>query len=445
MNYGIRKKIISSLLISFFFAGTLLFFGPVHLYFTNILEFSSSFSEVALFFIGLTVLGTALLATVMALLKGSAHEKAVSVVLGLAVCLWVQGNILVWRYGLLDGRDIDWSAKRVCGLIDTPIWVLLIGSSLMAARWLHKLAPKVSVGLVLTQIISVSLAIAQAPGVSRSPLAGLGAREEIFRFSSERNVVVLVLDAFQGDVFQQIIEEDPQYREMFDGFTYYRNALGGYPSTYPTVPLILTGRYYDNSIPIQDFIKETFDGASLPKLLKQRGYQVDLMSYGKTIYSDEAIASVTVDIDKVVRRDSAIGEAASVIDLTLFRHLPHFTKKYVYNDQAWLFANLVMNKTLGRFPPTHRNSIVFMRELADQLNVSSEQPTFKYLHTYGSHPPVRFDERLQYAEMTNSRENYRKQAKGNLRLVEGFLDSLKRFAAYDNTMLFVIADHGLAG
>ena len=82
--------------------------------------------------------------------------------------------------------------------------------------------------------------------------------ETMFEFSKEQNVIILVLDAFRSDIFQEIIDEDDEYREMFDGFTYYRNAAGGYPHTDASIPLILTGEYYDNSIPRSEFVRTAF-------------------------------------------------------------------------------------------------------------------------------------------------------------------------------------------
>ena len=53
-------------------------------------------------------------------------EKLLGMLLAAAVLLWLQGNILVWNYGLLDGHDIQWSQKIYLGLIDTPLWILLL-------------------------------------------------------------------------------------------------------------------------------------------------------------------------------------------------------------------------------------------------------------------------------------------------------------------------------
>ncbi len=78
--------------------------------------------------------------------------------------------------------------------------------------------------------------------------------------------------------------EDEKYRDMFDGFTYYRNTVGGFSTTYPSVTLILSGKYYDNSVPIKDFIKNTSLNNSIPVVLKQNGFRTSISEDPTLIY-----------------------------------------------------------------------------------------------------------------------------------------------------------------
>jgi hypothetical protein len=54
----------------------------------------------------------------------------------------------------------------------------------------------------------------------------------------------------------------------FEGFTYFRNGVGGYPFTELSVALMLTGRYYDNLQPFERWRKEAYEGLSIPRVLK---------------------------------------------------------------------------------------------------------------------------------------------------------------------------------
>ena len=53
--------------------------------------------------------------------------------------------------------------------------------------------------------------------------------KELYQFSSDTNTIIIILDSYQSDIFQEIINEDEKYRDMFDGFTYYRNRSVDFP------------------------------------------------------------------------------------------------------------------------------------------------------------------------------------------------------------------------
>ena len=154
MSEEIREKIGASICVSAFFSLTLFFFGPTHLYFTNIVEYSSSFSEICPVLVGLSLLCTLVLTALLAPMKPSLHRKVLSLVFVVSLLLWLQGNVLVWNYGPLDGREIDWSANRVYGLIDGGIWVFLLIISFVAATRIRKIARGASIAFILIQLVS---------------------------------------------------------------------------------------------------------------------------------------------------------------------------------------------------------------------------------------------------------------------------------------------------
>ena len=441
-----REKIIDSLCVSSLFGLTLFFFGPTQIYFTNILEFTSSFAGLAPFFAGLSALCVLLLTAGTAFLKSSVHRKAVSLLLALSVLLWIQGNVLLWQYGPMDGREIDWSANRLYGLIDGGVWIAMLIFAYRAAPHIARFARRASAAFLIIQLASALIIAATAVDAAHLHETLVEDEEAIFKFSPERNVVLLVLDQFQGDLYHEIINESLHYRDIVDGATYYRNALAPYPHTFASLAAIMTGRFYENSVPLQEFIKNSFSANSVPRLLKQNGYQVDLIGGGKDIYADETIASNRTEIKHLVEQSTSPKEAALVLDLTFFRYLPHFVKRHVYNNQMWLISSLSPRAAFGDFPAgRHRDTIRFMEKMAREARAASEKPTFKYIHLMVPHMPIRFNERLEYVELANTRENFKEQAKGTLNLVNMFLGRLKYIGVYDSTLIFIIADHGAGG
>src|SRR6185436_19727519 len=110
--------------------------------------------------------------------------------------------------------------------------------------FVNRIAVAGSLALVLAQLAGVSFQAARS--VDRWVNHYSFDDSARFAFSPTRNVVILVLDTFQTDLFQELLDDDAGLAAKFEGFTYFRNAVGGFPSTAASVPLILTGQYYEN-------------------------------------------------------------------------------------------------------------------------------------------------------------------------------------------------------
>ena len=52
--------------------------------------------------------------------------------------------------------------------------------------------------------------------------------EEEFEMSADNNFVILVLDTADSREFTSLLEEHPEYREIFGDFTYFENTTGAY-------------------------------------------------------------------------------------------------------------------------------------------------------------------------------------------------------------------------
>jgi len=421
---------------AFLLSFTLLFFGPAYMYYGNILEIPYYYSDMVWIFLAYSLAAAAIITTILLILKGTIHQRAVALVFALGLLFWIQGHILVWDYGILDGREIIWSDYFLNGIIDSAIWIAVLGVALFKAPSFYKHIALASVLLLVVQGGGLAVEMYQAPDEPEWKSYTIGYDDKtMFEFSKEQNVIILVLDSFQSDVFQEIIDEDDEYREMFDGFTYYRNAASGYPRTYASVTLILTGEYYDNSIPIQDFIKNAFLNNSIPRVLKENGYQVDLYPYYvKTIYPSDKIASNvgTQQRGKVDREINELKGAKELYKLMEFRHAPHFLKSYFY---FMPFAGLGGNGD-------DHHDIVFHNTLKSNMVVSSAERVFKYYHLWGAHGPYTLNAQLQNKDLPQNRSGCKEQAKASLNIAGELIEQLKKNDIYDDTLMIIVGDHG---
>ena len=118
----IRKK-LSVVFPVFLICLNIFLFGPFIIYYGNINEFIVPFlSILKLYIIPFSIITLGLIAVGLLLTK-KWHQRYVALLFTLAVLIWLQGNILVWDYGVVGKVTIDWTKIAWRGWIDGLVWV----------------------------------------------------------------------------------------------------------------------------------------------------------------------------------------------------------------------------------------------------------------------------------------------------------------------------------
>lgn len=455
MNSISSQKSIHAIIAAFSFSFTIFFFAPLQVYLTNRMEFPFVFLRVLSYFVSVTLFAFILSLILLVVLPLRAHKKTVTILFILSFLVWFQSNILVWNYGVFDGQGIVWNKYYSQGIIDTSLWLLCIIIGIIKSEFIYKKLRTAGIWLIAVQLVFTLFLMAQVselPGNEK----GWFTEGTKYSLSSRKNVIVLTIDAFQSDVFQEIIDEEPSYIDIFRGFTYFPNAVSGFKSTIPSAILILTGQYYDNSIEIREFIKNAFLSDSLPKVLRKNGFDVELYPYtsGFSVYCDPKVAS---NFKFLKERVIPTKQIVFIYDIALFRGTPHFIKKYIYHNQRWFLQRIIFhekNKKLGRFNWSYKSTgemplgsltMGFFNGFSSLGRLNKDRNTFKYIFLPGMHPPLMFNEQLENEFLPFNRAGYKKQAKGILKLLKLFLNKLDNMGVYDNCMILIIGDHGVIG
>jgi hypothetical protein len=247
------------------FTMTLGFFAPFNIYFANVGEstalFTVLFKSIIFFTLSLTLtlfFFAILTYLVLKLIRYSRLFTSLLIItstllLTLAILFWLQGNLLAIRYGVINGQQILWEKYQIRVIVNGLLWLILLGASVKTRHFWSKSIPAIALTLLIMQSVNFlnqyfSLPKPYSFTTHTTDLTNLGT------LSAKQNVILVILDTFQSDVFDDILKTDPQIVTKLKGFTFYPNTLGGFPTTYASVPLMLTGESYQNQEPIQDFI-----------------------------------------------------------------------------------------------------------------------------------------------------------------------------------------------
>lgn len=79
-----------------------------------------------------------------------------------------------------------------------------------------------------------------------------------FEMSTDTNFIIFLLDAVDEECFWQVWQEHPEYEDAMTDFTFYNNAMSGYAYTEHSLPLILSGEWFENKEPFIDYRNRIF-------------------------------------------------------------------------------------------------------------------------------------------------------------------------------------------
>jgi hypothetical protein len=422
----------------------LLLFGPHTIYSGNVQEFSAPFWILVVQLAPMICAVAGALALVGIVLPVKLFEYYVVGLVALGVTIWAQGNLMVGDYGVLNGQDIDWSGHAWRNRYELALWIGLPVMSIIFARRIFSTAVFASRILIALQIVLLAYTASQADPEARAKWEG--APEAIFELSSNQNVFHFVLDGFQSDAFHDILQaERTEMDRQYSGFTFFKNHMGAFPTTIVSIPAMLTGSVYRNQERMRRFIAGEFKRASIFRVMRDQGYQVDAVS-GLT-YDKASSTNYYRLPTPYVTHDAYVRFAGwQLADLALFRHSPHVLKPWVYNDQAWRLQTRFGQSvdTPGRrYLPV--NGQAFLADYTARMRVGHNRPNYKYLHVGIPHWPVSVNADCEYiGAQSLRRPNYTGQARCGIRRVGAFLDKLRALGLYDSSLIVISSDHGVA-
>ena len=135
----------------------------------------------------------------------------------------------------------------------------------------------VAVGLLVLALGDALSAVRAVQADTRPPRPSRDA-SALFRFSTTKNVLVVLLDSLQSDIFDEVVRENPDLEDALDGFTLYVDTAGVAPSTYLSMPAIHSGLEYDRTSSLRAYGQEGVIRGSFLNALSHNGYEAAVVN-----------------------------------------------------------------------------------------------------------------------------------------------------------------------
>ena len=449
MNKRDKKQLLPGIVIAIAIAFLVFLYAPVDLYCSNISEFWFDFGILIRASLGLFLISAVILSLAYVCLW-LIHPVLYRIgltggFLGL-LCTYIQGNFLVKNLPPLDGTSIHWEEYTVLRTEDFVLWgigsiVAVLMYIFLKKDMLSKTVMYLSGGLTLMLLITAVSVVFTSGALQEKVHYQYGADKE-FVMSEDQNFVILLLDTVDSRTVTELLADHPEYNETFRDFTYFENTVGAYSCTERSVPYILSGEWYENDEPFDDYMKRMYQVSPLFNTLQERGYNMELCD--PELYMDDDVAAMFSNIHRVdLKLSSYTGFAKPLLKLIGFRYAPfELKKKCTFKTAA--FAELITVENISEKISSSELDHIFKGQL-DTAGITTEDSSkkFKFIHLNGAHVPYIYDKEMNIINEWDG--TYEQSTQATLFGAMDYVEQLRESGAYDNTTIIVMSDHGFNG
>lgn len=441
-----KKDWLPGVLMAAAISFLLFLYAPVDLYCSNIDEFWFDFDvllRMAAMMFGISLVTLTLLYLLAAWIHPYFYRIGLAVGLAVLLITYVQGNFLVGNLPVLDGTSISWedySTLRtesviLCIVVLTIVALLFL---LLKKQLFGKACMYISACLSLMLLVTAITEVFGSEALEPKLKLQISTKNE-FVMSGEQNFVIFMLDAADSREFSYLLEQNPEYKDIFADFTYYENTVGAYSCTRYAVPYILSGKWYECDTSFEEYMEDLYDKSPLIEELENRNYRIGLYEPDLHAQNNDVLRFDNI-FEAEFKVKSYFGMARQELKLVGYRYAPYWLKKYCVLKQAAFDEQLEAGEGSGEITASMENRVFLDHLNAGGITVDDTENSFKFIHLEGAHSPYVYDAEVNIID--ESQGTYAQNMEASVTLAERYLSALKKSGTYDNTAIIVMSDHG---
>jgi hypothetical protein len=432
-----------ALAVASLIAGLVILYLPSEIYLGNPLEFVSTPTRLIIDLLTYWLVFSLILAMPVLIPFHAWQRIWLTILCVLAFALWFTGVFLVPDFGSMDSASFDLGRHNKTLHVHTTLFIVAFIAVIFGMR---KWPAFMMIGLA---VIGAGMTIMTVNNFYTVSTVRNGTLEsvdpgEIARFSSKKNVLILVLDTFQSDILQTMIDGDSPLLEALAGFRFFPDTLGVAPTSNLTMPAFHSGVIYDRVATLQHFYDQGIGKDSFLGELSRNGYQVDIVNPIVNMCPEDINICKQQKHLLLNSREVTQTEASRLADLGVLRAIPGHTKKLVLDGSSGIVSRATRNNPLTGLEHRIYNANTVLQIVADQISVDDGPPTARLIHLVNTRPPFMFDKECTFTGVVNTidRNHQTAQTECAMRWFVYLLDAMKRTGVYDNSLIILTADAG---
>lgn len=441
-----RGLVLPGLLVSLALCFMLFIYAPYELYLTNPGEFWFSVKQMLPYTLALFAAGTALCAAALFLAARFFPPRICSlltaVLLFALIAFYLQGNFLVAGLPGLDGTEFDRNAYPAQRLLSGLCWggsavIVFLLFIKTKGRLFSRLAVFLGGGSALLMLLTLA-GLFIVNGKSEDKVLAY-TNAHLLDFSKEENFIILHLDAVDPYVFESVLSEAPEYRKAYEDFTYFDNTMSGYPYTKCSIPLILTGKWYEAKGDFNAWVNDAIADSPIFSQLSVQNYQLGLYDLDNFLLSEKKLGGM---FENTCRKDlvitSKVEMAKTILRMAIIKYFPWDLKEVGYRVQNTMYGFRAVRSANGE-DCYFWDNILFYERLNEPgaIRVRPEK-TFKYIELKGGHTPFSTGKDVSY----DPNATYFTCVEASMKIVARTIELMKENNVYENAVIVVLSDHG---
>lgn len=436
-----KERAVMLLPIILLWTVTVLIFEPNQLLLHHFEEFSIPYFKFLVIMIAEGAVLTAVCLLIGIYLLSDRQVKIFGAILfGISLAGYIQGNFLNGEMLQMDGTVQAWNSmqKAVNGLV----WLIIMAAAFFATcsvrhkKICRRVIQGVCIYICLIQVLSLIFMIVTAEFPDEEKEFVL-TTNHMFDLDDENNVVVFVLDWFDRQIMDDIVEQDPEFVNSLKDFTDYSNATSCYAFTALSIPYLLTGVEWEYGMDGETYCEYAYKNSDFLSDIEKQNYSMGV--YTGSAYIGDSVKDKFVNYSNEVVKTIGLKKAFDVMSIASKYKMAPFAAKSFYFYTTDDIAEIVVNS--GEYSIS--NDIVFHDELQRKRLFIDESGqysgAFRFYHLKGAHPLFTMNEEFQEVKEDGTQIS---QSRGALKIVYQYIDEMKKLGIYENATIIITADHG---
>ena len=344
------------------------------------------------FFISCLLIGLAITLSLMAvavIVLPDRFLKYVNIgVFAVSLMSYLQHMFLNGHLRSMDGAGQQWGTMQI--VINIAIW-LLAGTALYALGIIKDKACRIYRIAALCISALLIFTVGFLAFTTHQDTSDTLTCEGTLSISNKDNVIVFVLDWYDAQYADKIMEEDSDFYNELSDFTYYDNATSLYSCTGESLPYMLTGIKWVSGVDVAnyDYVDYAFARSTWLSDIKNKGYSVGV--YTDPNMMSESQSDVLMNYSSSPEQNYSMTECAALsLRTSKYLGMP-FLYKNRYTFNTYDYMNLLHDDDGW----VTNDDYVFYSSLINEglkANDGAAGGAFRFYHLYGVHSPYRLTE-----------------------------------------------------